>query len=221
MPKQIAVLFNNLMVQQIEAEKKNMTRRGVKGEALKWLADFTPEFVASPDNHLCPYGDIGDILWIREEHYRWGHWEKDGKTKKGAQKWKFVADSVDVLYYNNKPSSFSISRDKAAPELPRWYKRLGRFMPKSCCRYFLEVTGRKIEKLHDISEEDAKNEGVPAKCYEDFDGVFHAIEKETESKLGPCGSYQIGFKALWIKINGLESWEANDWVWCVSFKLKK
>lgn len=224
MPKKIPILFSALMVQQIQSGNKDRTRRGVKGEALKWLQDgFTPEFVASTENNLCPYGDIGDILWIREEHYCWGHWVKDGRTKLDRQKWKFVPDGKEgeVLFSDNKPSSFRISRSKTDPGGNSWHKRLGRFMPMKYCRLFLEVTGKRIEHLHDITEEDAKREGVPQKCYQDEHGVFHVCEKNSEDLVGSFGSYKIGFNALWVHINGAESWNANGWVWVMSFKLKK
>lgn len=221
--KKIPILFSVLMVKQIVAGNKNMTRRAVKGTALAWLSDFTPEYVAGPGNEkLCPYGGIGDILWIREEHYRYGHWVKDGQTKKGAQKWKFVAADNEVLYYDNAPSSFKVSRDKDAPELNFWYKRLAHFMPKALSRYELEVTGKKIERVQAISAEDAISEGIE----KEWDGSHHWFRNYLRDDVKDEGHMMKGapkasFESLWKKINGAETWEANQWVWCISFKLNK
>lgn len=66
--KEHPILFSTPMIQAILAGKKTQTRRVVKGIALDWLQPdmFTPEFVASEGNDLCPYGQVGDILWVRE-----------------------------------------------------------------------------------------------------------------------------------------------------------
>ncbi len=66
--KERPILFSAPMVRAILAGSKTQTRRAVKGNALNWLNDvgFTPEFVAMPENHQCPYGQPGDRLWVRE-----------------------------------------------------------------------------------------------------------------------------------------------------------
>lgn len=70
------ILFQTDMVKAILDGRKTQTRRNVKAEALNWisLAGFTTEFVAHPDNYLCPYGYPGDLLWVRET------WAAVGRT---------------------------------------------------------------------------------------------------------------------------------------------
>lgn len=83
-----------------------------------------------------------------------------------------------------------------SPEWVKWKPSL--FMPKDACRIFLKVTDVKVERLQDITEAEAKAEGVQvADC---------------------CHAYYHGFSLLWQKINGKESWEANPWAWCISFE---
>lgn len=75
-------------------------------------------------------------------------------------------------------------------------------MPKEAARIWLEITNVRVERLQDISENDAKSEGA-------FD-MNSGINKITMHK--------AGFEDLWKYINGPESWEVNPWVWVVEFK---
>jgi hypothetical protein len=61
----------------------------------------------------------------------------------------------------------------------------------------MEITGVRVERLHDISERDAIAEGV-----------------ERDAMCGPCSWYQM----LWENINGKGSWVKNPWVWVVEFQ---
>ena len=64
--KERPILFSAPMVRAIQEGRKTVTRRPVKGAGLKWLEEFTPEYVAEPANGLCPYGQPGERLWVRE-----------------------------------------------------------------------------------------------------------------------------------------------------------
>jgi hypothetical protein len=60
------ILYSTPMIIAKLKGSKTMTRRIIKGMALEWLNDFTPEYVSDQDNNLCPYGKIGDLLYARE-----------------------------------------------------------------------------------------------------------------------------------------------------------
>jgi hypothetical protein len=79
-------------------------------------------------------------------------------------------------------------------------------MPRWASRITLKVTGVKVERLQEISEEDAKAEGVkrPVKVCDD-DGT----------------SYTDGFGDLWESIHGPGAWEKNPWVAAISFERVK
>lgn len=212
------ILYSTPMVQAILEDRKTMTRRIVKGLALEWLAPdmFTPEFVADLENEMCPYGKVGDVLWVREMYYAYGYWKKDGLTKTGKQKWRFVDRTLnfgDYRYFEN-PPSWKINKNSFR-ELG-WYKRSSLFMPKKAARNFLEITDIKIERLQDISEEDAKAEGAK--------DTLKVDEMKLMKGLGnwiipsPFLMHQFGFLSIWCKINGCESWLSNPWVWVIEFK---
>lgn len=85
-------------------------------------------------------------------------------------------------------------------------------MPRWASRIDLEVTGVRVERLHDITEEDAKAEGAAHRIAPggDLAGAFAGIAGEI--------SYRAHFADTWREINGASSWDANPWVWVVSFR---
>ncbi len=81
-------------------------------------------------------------------------------------------------------------------------------MPRSASRITLEITGVRVERLQDISEQDASAEGADL-CVE------QSVSKYAKRR---CPTYVCSFGALWESINGKGSWDANPWVWVVEFK---
>lgn len=156
----------------------------------------------------CPYGLPGDRLWVREDHYRFGHWEPvpGVLTKGGRQKWRFVPDSDEILY--KAPTIFRGARHHQDPATPAWHKRLARFMPRSAARILLEITNIRVERLQEISQADAIAEGVLS------------CERDLDPDGNDYSPYEL-FSALWVSINGHDSWHANPWVWVVEFKRAK
>jgi hypothetical protein len=74
-------------------------------------------------------------------------------------------------------------------------------MPKEACRLLLKIKSIRVERLQDISEEDAIAEGA----------IQH--EKETDWLTA-----KFGFEMIWLKINGKESWISNPFVWVYEFE---
>ena len=213
--KERPILFSGEMVRAILDGRKTMTRRVIKDPictnkviyadaGLTWYGNYG---LRKP----CPYGEAGDRLWVKESHYAFGHWEHVGQTKTGKKKWKFVYNSKLICF---KPPQFGFLKSmcKDDPSYPQWYKRNSLFMPKWAARIWLERTETRVESLVDISEEDAKAEGIEQdenklfKCYNPKAGWL-AIGDPVES-----------YKTLWDSINGMVSWYDNPWVWVIEFK---
>jgi hypothetical protein len=135
----------------------------------------------------CPYGAIGDLLWVRESFVRYTISPSEGGFLYKAS----APDPGDIL---------------------RWKPSI--HMPKIAARIWLEITDIKVERLQDITEEDAIAEGI--KCIaQDKEWGYKDYTGRTGVLLPPFWS----FNSLWRTINGADSWEANPWVWVISFKV--
>lgn len=94
------------------------------------------------------------------------------------------------------------------PDGGRWRPSI--FMPRWASRITLEITGVRVERLHDISEEDAIAEGcLPPPPQRGGTATVASFDMSSPIK---------AFERLWRGINGADSWFANPWVWALTFK---
>ena len=99
---------------------------------------------------------------------------------------------------------------KAAAKVGKWVTPL--FMPRWASRITLEITDVRVERLQEISEDDARAEG--AEWY-----GFADLQPNGELREGPSFAYRAGFHDLWDSINADRCpWESNPFVWAVSFR---
>lgn len=97
-------------------------------------------------------------------------------------------------------------------------------MPKSAARIWLKVTDVRCERLHDISDDDARAEGI--KMYKDEHGRFRYKDYMTDARgyghpehdFPEVGIAKTSFATLWQSIYGEECWDNNPWVWVVEFE---
>lgn len=237
--KEHPILFSGSMVRAILEGKKTQTRRVMKIQptsppAIRDFEEYQPESFLDTSlraiwpsdkkgddgrhiDHGCkyPYGRVGHRLWVREEHYRFGHWEPVAgvRTRTGRMKWKFVADTDDLRY--DPPSEFRKGRHHLDSGTPAWHKRLARFMPRWASRIMLEIVNVRVERLQDISEQDIRAEGVTmSPLHVGIDSAGNAIESEN-AHLDPWDY----FSEMWDKINGKKHpWKSNPWLWVIKFK---
>lgn len=234
--KYIPILFSSPMVQALLDGRKTQTRRVINYIPENFSRESVQIMVSGchslHGNVKCPYGKTRDILWVKESYYAYGYWKKNGTTKTGKQKWKFVQDNAFTsIAYNDHPP---YKVEKNTYRNTGWYKRSSLFMPKEAARIFLQVKGIRVERLQNISPGDACDEGVEywnidAEAMEggelqaDFNNYTWTEKKEQdpnyEDRYFPTfGNPVDSFRTLWQSINGQDSWKDNPWVWVISFE---
>ncbi len=220
-PRERPILFNDQMVRAILEGRKTVTRRVVKPQPdfLGSMVDpNTPFKTLDAGLHAritCPYGEPGDRLWVREA---WHVGKPHDKTAPAdilapllaegrgitvlytAGGWQSVgpAGREEPIYPDDQPLPDWAGKGRPSIHMPRWASRI-----------LLEVTAVRVERLQDISEEQAKAEGVRDAGEGSFD-----VEDSKHFAADPRES----FASLWSSINGESSWDANPWVWCIEFK---
>lgn len=196
------------MVRAIIDGRKTQTRRIVKPQPVvtdQEAAILPAAWDAGFINVACPYGAPGDRLWVRETFYAWGRWETRFSAKKGRDEWHFIDMTLECERQYRYAADIGDNgpRDRGGV-IPTWWKRPSIFMPHHASRITLEVAGVRVERLQDISEADALEEGI---TYNDL----------PNNGLDPRRA-RTWFRGLWASINGSESWEANPWVWVIEFQ---
>lgn len=189
-------------------------REGIDGQ--QWFADYYPhenpyEESLKRTNYKnpCRYGVVGDRLWVRENG-----WERPARTPKmlrdGADTWeRFYFDALLDAGEAEELKGYGFKR-RPSIHMPRW-----------ACRTVLEITNIRVERLQEISEEDAIAEGVT--CLGGVNGTYDRDDfsgcwtnySSTETAAywnSPIDSYH----SLWDSINGVGSWMLNPWVWVLT-----
>ncbi|WP_336479289.1 hypothetical protein [Escherichia coli] len=220
--KERGMIFNAEMVRAILDDRKTQTRRIVqpqpeltKGSGFSWKGAV---FGSGSDDretnrnfaHVkCPFGAVGDRIWVRETWWQAGqscarYPDDDEYGWYGSRRVLYAADGNPPNEPNDHyPKGLGGGKFSAAKPNHLWRKRPSIHMPRWASRFLLEITDVRVERLNDISECDAKAEGVSPAAY--------AITP-------PEAAYRVGFGDIWRGIYGEESWAANPWVWVVEFK---
>lgn len=193
------ILFKAPMVRALLDGMKTQTRRLVKPQppaGTGWMTKYhhpndaaRPYWWAGAGGELLDfsapsrYGRAGDRLWVRET---WARDDEDGALM-------YRAD----LGRDMNADAWEQGRLEGVPRY-RWKPSI--HMPRAASRLTLEVTGVRVERLHQISRGDAMAEGCPFPNLQDGES--------------PVRWYEY----LWRAINGPDSWDANPWVWVVEFR---
>jgi hypothetical protein len=211
--KERGILFSAPMVRALLDGTKTQTRR--VADTGPYAIDARIHGAGTAVGELaalvttCPYGQPGDRLWVRETFFAYGRWETRTNQKKAREERYFVDMTCESglahQYAADKPD---LPLVKGRGPTPGWYTRSALFMPRVASRILLEVVGVRVERLHELSDQDAIAEGIGLD--EKAIGVPLAGTGETIA----YGRY----RALWEEINGAGSWAANPWIWVVEFK---
>lgn len=209
--KERPILFSGAMVRAILEGRKTQSRRVMKvqppadGYELATCISTTGDKRAEGRQHWlkrdgyrvldsnqpyfsCPYGHIGDRLWVRETFTIDRVYKDGGIADVGFEYRATARDSYTWPDYH----------DDLTP--PKWKPAI--HMPRIASRITLEITNIRVERLQDISEAD---------CEVELGVAPHSLANDAHSK----------FRDLWQSISGPKSWDANPWVWVISFKQVK
>lgn len=209
--KQRPILFSTPMVQAILEGRKTQTRRIVDDKTLANL-------IGDDDTSECRYGQAGDVLWVRETFYAYGHWIKTTDKDTEEVTWSFndltIETGHNYKYCDAAPEKIRTDRNRF---LHGWYKRPSIFMPYASARNWLRIQNVRVERLQDITDEDAIAEGIQRFPKSPIYGWRNYMYPDQF-----CLTPRESFFTLWESINGKESLEANHWVWVVEFtRIKK
>lgn len=204
------IIFSGSMVCAILEGRKTQTRRIINGVS-KGTSRFSPSIngehwiehwpvdatiLGGGKGEIqgaairCPH-PIGTRMWVRE---KWRPWT-DGM----CTRIEYAADSalsVDIT----ERMCHSVAICKGDP-VCGIYWRPSIHLPRWASRITLEVTGARVERVQNISEEDAEAEGVPSWK----EGSALPTRREA-------------FAELWDSINSTGSWAANPWVWVYTLR---
>lgn len=167
---------------------------------------------------VCPYGRPGDRLWVREtwgvishtwnEHGEMVDWMPD-RPATAIRELPFGRGyySGHVIYAADGPNEWAGDDDGGGEPRSAWHPSI--HMPRAACRILLEITDVRVERLQDITPDQAIAEGVDADICRQY--------LETSPSRHECKEAEIhGFAGLWQSTGG--DWNANLWVWVVEFR---
>jgi hypothetical protein len=202
--------------EDVEIANKDFTITVIKNKYIKRLS--------------CPY-EIGMKLWVREK-WRIVGWAEgkpllleyfDGvKAEEPGDSSNYDEEKYCQYFID---CSDDCERAGLVPDENGYYSCLGNniptrwrpsiHMPRWASRLTLEIINVRVERVQDISEEDAIAEGVQKEFEIDLSQF-----RNLNTNFGDISTYKLGFKHLWNSIN-LErgfGWDSNPWVWVIEFK---
>ena len=215
--KERPILMSAPMIRAILSGTKTQTRRisnpHQKGGRRYFNTDGSPR-----TDCIYPYGAHGDLLWVREAFRFPDSFNGDSPKTVGdrcliagyPKPWApthYEADGWRDNWMNVGTSPGSVTAGKLRPgiHMPRWASRIT-----------LEIVSVRVERLQDISEEDAIAEGVYCESEDEisFNGPWYINAGDSQGYATAKSCYE----ALWDSINGEGSWEKNPWVWVIEFR---
>lgn len=202
--KERGIIFNSEMVRAILDGRKTQTRRIINPQpeltqksGFKWKGGL---FGAGSDDRetnrnfahkKCPFGKIGDRLWVRET-FCIVHDEQFGEEN-------WIDYRATPKYSDKKPAGWDAEPND--PEALNWSPSI--HMPRWASRITLEITDVRVERLQEASDDDFKAEGYP-------------LER---ALTGGSTDAFCWFRHLWDSVSKPDcNFESNPWVWVIEFK---
>lgn len=208
--KERPILMSAPMVRAILNGTKTQTRRVVKPQPQFMELGGGPAFLLPRQKQwerygyvtfdraaqaCSPYGQPGDRLWCKETWCTPECWDNVKPTDLDPAK-------VPIDYAADfERDTIILGRLRPSIFMRRWMSRIT-----------IEVVSVRVERLQDISEEEAEAEGV-----EESLGTPQ-VECDGQVLHYPDASFVRSYRKLWDQINGPGAWELNPWVWVVEFR---
>lgn len=207
-PRERPLLFTGAMVRVLLADRKTQTRRlngldAINADPDAWrylgMNECGAHEFADRDGQIitvnCPYGQRGDLIWVRET------WKPHSRGMRSA--------ATKAIY------RAEYSFEKMADALGPWRPSI--FMPRWASRITLELTDVRVERLQDISEADARAEGCVPQLI-DTDGLEGEQLALAEALGDGYLTAKFSYMELWDSINRKHPWSSNCWVWVLTFR---
>ena len=200
--KERPILFNAPMVRALLAGTKTQMRRIFKPDRMTWDANgrYTTHAMRGGELSITGSGPFKPSSWL---HYC-PYGQPGGDRLYVRETWA-APHAYDHLPPRLIPQDARIHY-AATEDRGGLLWRPSIHMPRWACRITLEVTGVRVEALQDIDLADALAEGIS-----DTGAII--LDSAGNEQGGPIAEYAV----LWEQINGPGSWDANPWVWCISF----
>ena len=203
------ILFSAPMVRALLDGRKTQTRRVLKPRgkrpSLFEPGQWSDSYVLDPGNAEWVARDLpcrlGDWLWVREA------W----RTERTLD---HIKPSLLPQNLPGRPLRIWHELDRDNCDQHGRYRH-GRYMPRWASRLTLLVTNVRVQRLHDISEADARAEGLQRRM--DWLPQYRGSDD-----LPWCSEFpRDAFRYLWDSINGPDAWDANPWVAAISFEVRR
>jgi hypothetical protein len=217
------ILMSTPMVQAILDGRKTMTRRIAKripeethrveqisdNEFEAYWGGYVPDLKGFVDGSTIiksPY-QPGDILWVQET------WKVIRLLENMQMQFEYRADGViskTIDFLLDRFTKFKKFADKNGWQSPY-------FMPREAARIFLRFTNVRVERLQDITEEDAQAEGVGDLFLEE---IGYSGNPKYDLPMEGKTLAREQFELLWDSINAKRGygWDTNPWVWVYEFE---
>ena len=217
--KERPIIFNSEMIKAIRDGRKFQTRRILKVPENGRIKPGTQAYdngvsicfdqsgLADWETLKCPYGKIGDMLWVRET---WSPWRGILCPCSGGC-------NCDQYLYKADPDTDFANKCEYPEDRIRWKPSI--FMPRKASRILLEITDIRVERVQDIKEKDCESEGIEvAESIGDYAGALWIAR--TEKATFNFSNAQSAFQYLWDSINAKRGygWKVNPFVWVIDFK---
>ena len=217
LPRDVPMIFSAELIPQIMRDLKTKTRRPVRGAEPSWQFLRFDDGFAVFDDHIAPVHNpirvrvpwsVGDRLWVRETWFPdppmdWG----------GAEEWAGCGRKISGVPQRYRSPKYCIFRAHWDGIDLRWRSSI--HMPRWASRITLEVTDVRVERLQDITEEDARQEGVTPMGGDDC----------WAARNNPGREHLSAFEYKWGEIYGWDGqprakapWGSSPLVWVITFK---